>query len=36
MEETKRPRPVMLCILDGWGHRDSKENNAIETGNTPN
>lgn len=36
MEETKRPRPVMLCILDGWGHRDSKENNAIETGDTPN
>ena len=36
MEEIKRPRPVMLCILDGWGHRDSKENNAIETGNTPN
>lgn len=36
MEETKRPRPVMLCILDGWGHRDSKDNNAIELGNTPN
>lgn len=35
-EETKRPRPVMLCILDGWGHRDSRENNAIETGDTPN
>lgn len=36
MEENKRPRPVMLCILDGWGHRDNKENNAIEMGNTPN
>ncbi len=35
-EETKRPRPVMLCILDGWGHREAKEDNAIETGNTPN
>ncbi len=35
MEENKRPRPVMLCILDGWGHRDNKENNAIEMGNTP-
>lgn len=35
-EETKRPRPVMLCILDGWGYRESKKNNAIETGNTPN
>lgn len=36
MEETKRPRPVMLCILDGWGHRANKQDNAIELGNTPN
>ncbi|MBR4127186.1 MAG: 2,3-bisphosphoglycerate-independent phosphoglycerate mutase, partial [Alphaproteobacteria bacterium] len=36
MEETKRPRPVMLCILDGWGHRENKNDNAIEMGDTPN
>ena len=24
-----RPRPVVLCILDGWGHRDQREDNAI-------
>ena len=36
MEETKRPRPVMLCILDGWGHRENKQDNAIEMGDTPN
>lgn len=36
MEQTKRPRPVMLCILDGWGHRENKRDNAIETGDTPN
>ena len=30
-------KPVMLMILDGWGHRDEKTNdNAIEIGNTPN
>lgn len=23
------PRPVILCILDGWGHRESCDNNAI-------
>lgn len=35
-EETKTARPVMLCILDGWGFREKKEGNAVETGNTPN
>ncbi len=29
-------RPVILCILDGWGYRPEKQFNAIETGNTPN
>ncbi len=28
-------KPVMLCILDGWGYCQSKENNAIEMGKTP-
>ena len=30
-----RQKPVVLCILDGWGYRDQKEFNAIETGKTP-
>ena len=30
-----RQKPIVLCILDGWGYRAQKENNAIETGNTP-
>ncbi|WP_340116009.1 2,3-bisphosphoglycerate-independent phosphoglycerate mutase [Pelagibius sp. 7325] len=30
------PRPVILCILDGWGHRESCENNAICEGRKPN
>jgi 2,3-bisphosphoglycerate-independent phosphoglycerate mutase len=31
-----RPRPVVLCILDGWGHRDEAADNAIAMANTPN
>jgi len=29
------PKPVVLCILDGWGHRLEKENNAIAQADTP-
>ncbi len=29
-------RPVVLCILDGWGERAETLNNAIKTANTPN
>ncbi|CAN5373742.1 2,3-bisphosphoglycerate-independent phosphoglycerate mutase [soil metagenome] len=31
-----RPRPALLCILDGWGHRPDPENNAILDARTPN
>ena len=27
--------PVVLAILDGWGHRKEIENNAVRTANTP-
>ncbi|MBI5163422.1 MAG: 2,3-bisphosphoglycerate-independent phosphoglycerate mutase [Magnetospirillum sp.] len=30
-----RPRPVVLCILDGWGHRDDRADNAIALAATP-
>jgi 2,3-bisphosphoglycerate-independent phosphoglycerate mutase len=30
-----RPRPVVLCILDGWGHRTEIEDNAIAQAATP-
>lgn len=30
------PKPVVLCILDGWGLRDETENNAPALANTPN
>ncbi len=29
-------KPVVLCILDGWGLRDGRENNAPVLANTPN
>jgi len=31
-----RPKPVVLCILDGWGHRVECEDNAICQADTPN
>jgi 2,3-bisphosphoglycerate-independent phosphoglycerate mutase len=30
-----RPRSVVLCILDGWGHRAEREHNAIALARTP-
>ena len=35
MSQSQRPRPVVLCILDGWGHRTECEDNAICQGRTP-
>jgi 2,3-bisphosphoglycerate-independent phosphoglycerate mutase len=32
----KASRPVLLCILDGWGHRPERANNAIQGARTPN
>src|SRR6185312_13059145 len=31
-----RPKPVLLLILDGWGHREARDNNAIAQANAPN
>ena len=28
-------KPVILIVLDGWGHRPQREGNAIELGRTP-
>jgi 2,3-bisphosphoglycerate-independent phosphoglycerate mutase len=30
------PKPVLLLILDGWGHRDEPANNAIAQATLPN
>ncbi len=31
-----RPKPVVLMILDGWGHQHAAEHNAIAAASTPN
>src|SRR5580700_11185505 len=36
MAETKRPRPVVLCVLDGWGFREDAADNAITRAKAPN
>jgi 2,3-bisphosphoglycerate-independent phosphoglycerate mutase len=32
---TSRPKPLMLCILDGWGERLNGADNAIDKAKTP-
>ena len=34
--KNQKRRPVMLCILDGWGERDGGDDNAIHHADTPN
>jgi 2,3-bisphosphoglycerate-independent phosphoglycerate mutase len=36
MADHTRPRPVVLCILDGWGERPDPADNAILDADTPN
>ncbi len=36
MQQVSRPRPVVLCILDGWGCRSERADNAILAARTPN
>ncbi|MFV1992866.1 MAG: 2,3-bisphosphoglycerate-independent phosphoglycerate mutase [Acidiferrobacterales bacterium] len=33
---SKLPKPLILLILDGWGHSESPDYNAIYTAKTPN
>ncbi|MDH3924461.1 MAG: 2,3-bisphosphoglycerate-independent phosphoglycerate mutase, partial [Xanthomonadales bacterium] len=35
MKEQNKHGPLLLMILDGWGHSDKKENNAISIADTP-
>ncbi len=34
--KTESTGPVVLCILDGWGHRDDPTDNAIALASAPN
>ena len=31
----RHPKPVVLCILDGWGYREAREANAPVLADTP-
>src|SRR5579871_1163108 len=33
---SRRPRPIVLCVLDGWGERAERDDNAIRLAKTPN
>ncbi len=35
MNSRSRPRPLVLCILDGWGVRGAAPDNAIESAHIP-
>lgn len=35
MSDVTRPRPVVLCVLDGWGYREDPTDNAVALGRTP-
>jgi 2,3-bisphosphoglycerate-independent phosphoglycerate mutase len=35
-EQLNKPRPVVLCIMDGWGQRSERDHNAVALANTPN
>src|SRR5882762_2143763 len=35
-QPNRRPRPAVLCILDGWGWRPEPKDNAILAAKTPN
>ncbi len=35
MTPTTRPRPVVLCVLDGWGYRDDAPDNATTRAHVP-
>jgi len=36
MSDTSRPRPVVLCILDGWGERADAADNGVLLAKAPN
>ncbi|HEU0306844.1 MAG TPA: 2,3-bisphosphoglycerate-independent phosphoglycerate mutase [Lysobacter sp.] len=36
MPSNPRPKPIVLLILDGWGHRDDPADNALAQASLPN
>ncbi len=35
-QHNEKTGPIVLCIMDGWGHREMSSNNAIALASTPN
>src|ERR1700759_2971132 len=35
MTASARPRPLVFCILDGFGERKARENNAVKLAKAP-
>ena len=35
-EKNQKINPVVLCIMDGWGHREVRSSNAVALADTPN
>ena len=35
MVAATRAKPVVLCVLDGWGHREDSDHNAVALARTP-
>ncbi len=35
MQKPLQPRPVVLVVLDGWGHREDADHNAVRNARTP-
>ena len=36
IDENKQKKPIVLCIMDGWGINENTENNAVALAKTPN
>ena len=34
--EKKQKKPIVLCIMDGWGINEDSKNNAVALAKTPN
>ena len=34
--KNRKKKPIVLCIMDGWGINENTENNAVALAKTPN
>ena len=36
LEKTSKKKPILLCVMDGWGHSSNNFKNAVKEAKTPN